>query len=343
VSRVLVIGGTLFIGRALVRLLLERGDDVTILHRGAQNPFKGQTQEIQCDRNNISDITSALQKNNFELVFDNVYDWQRGTTAAHVEAAATACGPELQRYVFMSSCAAYGSGLDLTEVAPLAPPESPLWRPMSHLGRALGRSKSTGADQYCRNKADSERLLFRLHQENGFPAVTLRPPHVYGPENPFYREAFFWDRLTTARPVIVPGDGTRLMQFILAGDLAQAAIQAADSPIAAGKAYNIANAAAVTQTALVESIAAAAGCDADIRYVPRERIEALGGNVFAPPLYFGQYFDLPPITENIERARQDLAFKPTPFEQGLHQAWEWYSSQLDRPTPDFSFDDKLLG
>jgi 2'-hydroxyisoflavone reductase len=323
VSRVLVIGGTLFIGRALVRLLLERGHEVTILHRGRQNPFKSQTEEIHCDRNNTPEIANALKDAKFELIFDNVYDWQRGTTAAHIEAAATACGPELQRYVFMSSCAAYGSGLNLTEDAPLAPPDD--------------------RDQYCRNKADSERLLFRLHQENGFPAVTLRPPYVYGPENPFYREAFFWDRLTTARPVIVPGDGTRLMQFILATDLAQAAIQAADSPIAAGRAYNIANSEAVTQTALVESIAAAAGCEADIRYVPRERIEALGGNVFAPPLYFGQYFDLPPITENIERARQDLGFKPTPFEDGLKQAWEWYSSQVDRPPPDFSFDDKLLG
>lgn len=322
-SRVLVIGGTLFIGRALVRLLLERGDDVTILHRGTQNPFKGQTQEIQCDRNNISDITDALQNNNFELVFDNVYDWQRGTTAAHIDGAATACGPELQRYVFMSSCAAYGSGLDLLEDAPLAPPDDP--------------------DQYCRNKADSERLLFRLNKDNGFPAVTLRPPYVYGPENPFYREAFFWDRLTAGRPVIVPGDGKRLMQFILGGDLAQAAIQAADSPKAVGRAYNIANSEAVTQTALVESIAAAAGLEADIHYVPRKRIEALGGNVFAAPLYFGQYFDLPPITENTERARQELGFNPTPFDDGLKQAWEWYSSQADRPAPDFSFDDKLLG
>ncbi len=321
-SRVLVIGGTLFIGRALVRLLLERGHDVTILHRSSENPFQGQTEEIRCDRNDTAEIAIALKDGHFEFIFDNVYDWERGTTAAHVEAAAVACGPELRRYVFMSSCAAYGSGLNLTEEAPLAPPDDP--------------------DLYCRNKADSERLLFRLHAESGFPAVTLRPPYVYGPENPFYREAFFWDRLTAGRPVIVPADGTRLMQFILATDLAQAAIQAADSPKAVGRAYNIANSEAVTQTALVEALAAASGREAEIRYIPRERIEALGGNVFAPPLYFGQYFDLPPITENTERAREELGFEPTPFEDGLNQAWDWYASQADRPKPDFSFDDKLL-
>ena len=322
-SRALVIGGTLFIGRALVRLLLDRGDEVTILHRGKQNPFAGRTAEIRCDRNDAAAVAKALAGRGFELVFDNVYDWRRGTTAAHIEAAAAACGPGLRRYVFLSSCAAYGNGLDLSEDAPLAPADAP--------------------DLYCRNKADSERLLFRLHRESGFPAVTLRPPYVYGPENPFYREAFFWDRLTAGRPVIVPGDGSRLMQFVLSTDLARAALLAADAPAAPGRAYNIANAEPVTQTALAHALAEAAGVEPAIHYVPRSRIAALGGNVFAPPLYFGQYFDLPPITENIARARRELGFEPTPFNEGLRRTWEWHSAQPDRPAPDFSFDEKLLG
>lgn len=322
-SRVLVIGGTLFIGRALVRLLLERGDEVTILHRGSGNPFAGRTKEIRCDRNDGAAVAAAVAGRGFELVFDNVYDWRRGTAAAHVAAAAEAVrGPDLRRYVFLSSCAAYGEGRGLTEDAPLAPADCP--------------------DLYCRNKADSERRLFRLHRENGFPAVTLRPPYVYGPENPFYREAFFWDRLTAGRPVIVPGDGSRAMQFVLSTDLARAAVLAADSPVAPGKAYNVADAEPVTQTALVHALARAAGVEPEIRYVPRKRIEALGGNVFAPPLYFGQYFDMPPITENIGRARRELGFEPTPFDAGLRQTWEWHTAQPARTSPDFSFDETLL-
>ena len=318
-----MIGGTLFIGRALVRLLLERGDEVTILHRGSGNPFAGRTKEIRCDRNDGAAVAAAVAGRGFELVFDNVYDWQRGTSAAHVAAAAEAVrGPGLRRYVFLSSCAAYGSGRGLTEDAPLASADCP--------------------DPYCRNKADSERLLFRLHREIGFPAVTLRPPYVYGPENPFYREAFFWDRLTAGRPVIVPGDGSRAMQFVLSTDLARAAVLAADSPAAPGKAYNVADAEPVTQTALVHALARAAGVEPEIRYVPRKRIEALGGNVFAPPLYFGQYFDMPPITENIGRARRELGFEPTPFAAGLRQTWEWHAAQPARPSPDFSFDETLL-
>ena len=194
-ANVLVIGGTLFIGRALVRRLLARGDRVTILHRGEGTPFGSQVEEIRCDRNDTEATAQAVSSQPFDLVFDNVYDWQRGTTAEQVEAAAKACPDTVKRYVFTSSVAAYGEGLDHDEDDPLAPPDHP--------------------EAYVSNKAETERMLFRLHRESGFPAVTLRPPYIYGPENPFYREAFFWDRLHADRAVLLPEDGGRLMQFVL--------------------------------------------------------------------------------------------------------------------------------
>jgi nucleoside-diphosphate-sugar epimerase len=320
--RCLVIGGTLFIGRALVRRLLARGDQVTILHRGRHNPFAGQTEEIHCDRNDTAAIEQALAGKRFDVVFDNVYDWQRGTTAEQVEAAALACADGLQRYVFTSSVAAYGKGLNRTEDAPLAPPDHP--------------------ESYVRHKAGTERRLFRLHRERGLPSVTLRPPYIYGPENPFYREAFFWDRLLAGRPIIIPEDGQRLMQFVLADDLARAAILAAEKHEAAGKAYNVANPEPVTQVELVDALATAAGKTATKVFLPREKLLAAGGNLFEPPFYFGQYFDMPPITQNTERAKRELGFEATPFDTGLAETFAWYQAWKDRPAPDFSCDDKVL-
>jgi hypothetical protein len=124
--------------------------------------------------------------------------------------------------------------------------------------------------------------------------VTLRPPYIYGPENPFYREAFFWDRLLAGRPIIIPEDGQRLMQFVLADDLARAAILAAEKHEAAGKAYNVANPEPVTQVELVDALARAAGKTAAKVFLPREKLLAAGGNLFEPPFYFAQYFDMPP-------------------------------------------------
>lgn len=320
-SHCLVIGGTLFIGRALVRRLLERGDRVTILHRGKSNPFAGKTDEIHCDRNDVEAVRSALAGRRFDIVYDNVYDWQRGTTAEQVQAAAEACREGLSRYIFTSSVAAYEPGENLAEDAALAAPDSP--------------------DLYARNKANTERMLFRLHRESGFPAVTLRPPYIYGPENPFYREAFFWDRLLRGRPIIIPGNGLRAMQFVLADDLARAAILAAETAAASGRAYNIANPTVISQRELVDALARACGRTPKKVHISRGLIERAGGKVFDPPYYFGQYFDMPPITQDASRAKEELGFGATPFDEGLAGTVEAYLREI-RPEPDFSWEDRLF-
>ena len=321
-ARVLVIGGTLFIGRALVRRLLEQGDKVTILHRAETTPFGDRVASIRCDRNDIVGVRTALAERDFDVVYDNVYDWQRGTTAEQVTAAALAC-EGLKRYVFTSSVAAYGDLDEADEDAPLAAADHP--------------------DDYVRNKAESERALLRLHAENGLPAVTLRPPYIYGPENPFYREAFFWDRLLVARPIIVPGDGSRLMGFIHADDFARASILAAESERAAGRAYNIAHAHPVTQEELVRTLARVAGVEPRLVFVPRETLTARGGRVFEPPYYFGQYFDMPAIVQKTDRARDELGFEARDFEEGLADSFEWYRREGVRKEPDVSWEDELLG
>jgi hypothetical protein len=58
------------------------------------------------------------------VVFDNVYDWERSTTAEQVLAAVETVADGLERYVFTSSIGAYGGGVDHDERDPLAPPIS---------------------------------------------------------------------------------------------------------------------------------------------------------------------------------------------------------------------------
>jgi 2'-hydroxyisoflavone reductase len=304
-----VIGGTLFIGRELVRRLLARGDQVTILHRGRSALPQG-TEAIVCDRNDTAAVRRALAGRRFDLVFDNVYDWERGTTAEQVMAAAAALAPGLGRYVFLSSVAAYGRGLDHTEHDPLALDDDA---------------------PYARSKARSEHALLT----SGLPVTTVRPPFVYGPENPFYREAFFWDRIVRGRDVLVPEDGSRLMQCVYVRDLVWALLRGAELPAAEGQAYNIADLAPVTQLEAVRAFARAAGREPRLVFAPRERLQAAGGKVFEPPFYFGEYFDLPPITVRIDKARRELGFRPTPFDRGLAETFRWYSGRR-RTAPDQS-------
>jgi nucleoside-diphosphate-sugar epimerase len=320
--RILVIGGTLFIGKLLVTRLLEAGHEVTLLHRKAGNPFGSMVADAVADRNDAAAIKSALAGRRFDAAYDIAYDLKRGTTAQQVEATVRAIPGDLARYIFMSSVAAYGEGLNHDEDNALAPTSHP--------------------NAYVRNKAESERALFRLHRSSGVPAVTFRPPFVYGPENPYYREAFFWDRIRLGRPVIVPGDGSRLMQFVYVNDLVAACLSALENPSAPGRAYNIGNQPPMTHIEAVSAVAAACGKPVEIVRVPRPIIERNGGKVFTEPFYFGQYLDLPPITERIARVQRDLGVTLTPFSTGLAETFAWYSAHAPRRNLDFTFEDKLI-
>ncbi len=320
--KVLVIGGTLFIGRRLVSELVRAGHDVTVMHRKAEHDLGRKVGNITADRNDVKSVQEALAGTEFDVVFDNVYDWERGTTAGQVEASARACGDKLHRYVFMSSVAAYGDGLNHHEGDALAPDDHP--------------------DPYVRNKATSERMLFRLHQRHGLPVVTLRPPYLYGPGNPYYREAFFWDRIRDDRPIIVPGDGRRLMQFVYVKDLVGACLRVMEEPAAVGHAFNIANQRPITQYEAVAAFAEAAGKTFRSVRISREHIHRFGGHPMGPHLYFGMYFDMPPITEVVSKAQRVLGFKPTPFREALKETYRWYQRHRDHRVPDYGFEDALL-
>ena len=86
-----------------VLIMVKAGWDVTILHRKSGHDLGRRVHEIVGDRNDPASIKAALTGTRFEVVFDNVYDWQRGTTAAQVEATVKASGDRLVRYADPSS------------------------------------------------------------------------------------------------------------------------------------------------------------------------------------------------------------------------------------------------
>jgi 2'-hydroxyisoflavone reductase len=327
-KRVLVIGGTNFIGKLLVPELLRHGHEVYVMHRRPRHPFGKRVHNLVADRNDLAAVRKALGATRLDAVFDNVYDWERGTTGAQVETVAQLFDGKVERYIFMSSVAAYGDGLNHHEGDALAPDDHP--------------------NAYARHKAMSERALFRLHQRTGFPIVTLRPPFVYGPGNPFYREAFFWDRFRAGRPVILPSEGHRLMQFVHVKDLVEVALRVLELRNTAGHAFNVANPRAITQHELVMHLARVAGVkDPQLVSIPRELIysaggQRAGGQAGGDKLYFGSYFDLPAITQIITKAQRMLTFKPMDFETGLRSTYRAFVKKRGFPKPDFTFENELL-
>jgi nucleoside-diphosphate-sugar epimerase len=322
-KRVLVIGGTKFIGKLLVSELLKAHHHVFLLHRTDKQPFGKRVTNLVADRGDADGVKRAVGSTRFDVVFDLAYDWTNGTTGRQVESTALQFDGKVGRYIFMSSVAAYGDGLNHHEGDALAPDDHP--------------------NPYVRNKAVAERSLFRLHQRTGFPIVTLRPPFVYGAGNPFYREAFFWDRFRAGRQVILPSEGHRLMQFVYVDDLVELCLRVMDLRNAVGHSFNTANPRAITQHELVLDLARVAGIKApQLISLPREFIQRQGGQAVGEKLYFGNYYDVPAITQIITKAQRMLSFKPVDFEEGLKITYRAYLKDRIYGKPDYGFEDQLL-
>jgi nucleoside-diphosphate-sugar epimerase len=91
----------------------------------------------------------------------------------------------------------------------------------------------------------------------------------------------------------------------------------------------------------VREMARTAGKKAQLVRVPRERIAAAGGNPMAEPMYFGEYLDLPPITENVSKLQRVLGVRLTAFATGLRETYRWYQRQPRRKI-DFGWEDRLI-
>jgi 2'-hydroxyisoflavone reductase len=321
IMRALVIGGTQFMGRALAQRLVDGGHDVSLLHRSAEHDLGPDVHNLQADRADLDRVGKLIGDEPFDVVFDFAYDWQNGTTAEQVESLARACHDGLQRYVFISSIGVYETGRELHEDAPLAPDDHP--------------------NPYIANKASTERALFAMHRDEGFPVTTFRPPFVHGPRQPFYREQFFWDRLRDGRPIILPGAGDTPMQWVYADDVARACLRAAETPEAVGEAFNVGHVEPTTHRTFVEALGRVAGVEPDFVPVPRPTIQEAGGHLYLEPLYFGEMLDLPPLASSVDKIARTLDFTPIVLEEGLRKGFAWYLEQPRREV-DYSLEDRLI-
>lgn len=322
--RVLVIGGTRFIGRHTVTELLRRGHEVTLFHRGkTPNPFGDGVRELLGDRLDRASLATALEGRRFDGVVDIAYAWDSRTGAQEVSYVVDALEPPPGRYVYLSSVSVYGEGpLPLREDSRRAP--------------------SLGA--YSEDKIAAEDYLFEQERRERLHVAIVRPPFVYGPWNNIPREAWFWDRILAGRPVIVPEGGATRFQWAAAKDVAWALAECLDNPAAEGQAFNIAETESVTHAEFVDRLAQVAGRPVEKVPVARKRIHELGGAAFGPSMYFGATLDAEAdFSVSIEKARSLLGFRPTNPQQGLGETFDWYLANDRGRTPKFSFDKKVLG
>jgi nucleoside-diphosphate-sugar epimerase len=239
--KILVLGGSQFVGRAIVDHFVANGHAVTVLNRGTR-PLED-VEQIIGDRDEVIGMKRALANRSFDVVVDC-----SAMNAQHVESAVAAIGSRVDRWVHISSGTVYASGalLPIDETAPTG-------------GHVLWA-------EYGVEKSEADRWLLRSSVSE--KVTILRPPYVFGPRNNLERESFVWRRLRDDRPVFVPGSGQTVVQFLHADDLAIAVEATISTHDAAGHTFNVADPSGMTFDGWIEMLARIAGVSPKIVHVP---------------------------------------------------------------------------
>jgi 2'-hydroxyisoflavone reductase len=213
--RILILGGTGFIGPYQVRYAVERGHQVTVFNRGRrQSDLPAAVEHLQGDRNN--DL-SALKGRDWDVVIDNPT-----TLPFWVRDAASLLRDHADHYIFISTISVYSDfsqpGMD--ETAPLARygGDDPMAETMESFSANPG-------PLYGPLKALSEQ-----EAERWFPGRTtvIRPGLIVGPNDPSDRFTYWPVRVARGGEVLAPGKPTDPTQVIDARDLSEWTIRMAE-------------------------------------------------------------------------------------------------------------------
>ena len=284
--RVLVLGGTRFLGRALVESLLERNYEPTLFNRGLTEPeLFPDVEKLRGDRS--SDL-SALEGREWDAVLDVAAylpaDVRRSTDALRD------CG----RYVFVSSISVYA---DMS-----VPPEEGA----EVLSLEPGQEDDESEETYGGRKAAGEQIVVEAF---GDSALVVRPGLIVGPHDPTGRFTYWPHRVARGGEVLAPGSPDDLVQFIDVRDLAGWTVKATAKGL--GGTFN-ATGEPMRFGDLLEECRAVTGSDATFTWISSEQLLAE---------QVGPWMELPlwlPLSDyagmqqaSIERARNGgLASRP---------------------------------
>ena len=210
--RILLLGGTVFLGPALVDAATARGHSVTLFHRGkhavpaahAAAAAAAGVEVLTGDRNVAADLAALAEGRAWDAVIDTC-----GYFPRQVRASAAALRAHAASYVFISSISVYADRWTAAdEDAPVAVHVPPLADDVATItGENYGPLKAA-----CE---DAARAAF------GDGAILVRPGLIVGPLDPSDRYTYWVRRLARGGDVVAPGDGSRRVQIVDVRDLAE--------------------------------------------------------------------------------------------------------------------------
>jgi nucleoside-diphosphate-sugar epimerase len=345
-GRVLIVGGTGFIGRHVARALDEAGCQVTVLHRGRQDG------DLPAGVRHVRDESAAIPVLRFPAAAlrpaPDVVLHMVPIGEADARAAVGAFRGIARRMVAVSSGDVYRA---YGELIGKESSEGPEWLSGSP-GPFLDENAPlrTRLYPYGREVAgpwgplrDYEKILVEraVLGEPDLPGTVLRLPKVYGPGDPRPQFHPYLKRMDDGRPAILLGYAQARWRWThgYVEDVAAAIALAALDERAAGRVYNVGELPTPTLAGRILEVGRAAGWRGRLVTVPDERLPA---HLRSP------YGSAPDLAYDTERIRSELGYREVlTREEAIARTVAWERANAERWTDPAAFDyaaeDALLG
>ena len=307
--KLLILGGTEFVGRAVAVCAMQRGWEVTVFHRGRHEAPPGVA--VRHGDRTAEGGLAALAEGEWDAVVDT---WT-GAPSAVRDAARTLTG-RVGRYVYVSSRSvyAYPAPAGLPEDGPLAEGASP---------------DDGSAEDYQLAKLGGELAATAAFGER---ALLVRAGSILGPEENVGRLPWWLNRIARGGPVLAPGPRTLPLQYIDARDLAEWILDAVVAGL--GGAYNLVGPAGhTTMGELLETCVRVTGSEAELRWTGPETILAAGIEPWSDlPLWIppGELYDTMHGGDVTKALAAGLRCRPVA--ETVADTWAWLRS-LDGEPP----------
>jgi 2'-hydroxyisoflavone reductase len=247
--KLLILGGTQFVGRHMVERAIARGHEVTLFNRGNKNPFPNLETVIGDRDPQIGDGLTALERAvNAGRSWDAVID-VNGYVPRIVRATGELLKTAVKRYVFISSISVYSS----------------LSQPGADETAAILQLEDQNTEDIGPNYGGLKILCERVVEKRfSSQALIVRPGLVVGPFDPTDRFTYWPVRVAKGGEIIAPDVPEAPMQFIDARDLADFTLHATESNT--GGIFH-ATSPVITMQTILETCKSVTGSNANIHYL----------------------------------------------------------------------------
>jgi 2'-hydroxyisoflavone reductase len=257
--KILVLGGTQFVGRHIVEAMVEAGHSVSVFNRGkTAGQLPARVERLRGDRDLGVAGLDALKGRTWDVCVD-----VSGFTARHVRSSAELLRKNAGHYVFISAVSVYGD-----------PPQGPVYETHPRLAAAAEGVTEVNGDTYGPLKVTCEDIVQELY---GSRCAVLRPQVVAGPHDPYDRFSYWVRRATQRGKMLAPGDGSDYLQVIDARDVAQFTLTVSEKALEG--CFNLAGP-RLTWAEFIKILSAQ-----NVAWVPTKIIRAAGLTEFELPLY----------------------------------------------------------